>query len=112
MAGALTRWKEKPRRSDRRGRLEAWFWGRPITTSGSALGRNGRASNDGDGDTTDDDTKGDDANGDDTNGDDANRPALYCFGRRQPRCSEAQSARLARSPKQPSSAVLRPPSQT
>ena len=82
MAGALTRWKERPRRSDRRGRSEAWFGGRPITTSGSARARNGRASNDGDGDTTDDDTKGDDANGDDTNGDDTNIPALHCFGRR------------------------------
>src|SRR5215831_10290134 len=27
MAGALTRWKERPRRSDRRGRLEAWLGG-------------------------------------------------------------------------------------
>jgi hypothetical protein len=72
--------KAAPKRPARQ--IRGLVGGRPITTSGSARARNGRASNDGDGDTTDDDTKGDDANGDDTNGDDTNRPALHCFGRR------------------------------
>jgi hypothetical protein len=63
MAGALKR--KRRAENDRRGGLEGRLAAR--LTSGSARGRNSRASNDGDGDISDDDT---------------NRLALHCPGRR------------------------------